>query len=402
MKTHRIFLLATLSLLGLAVSGYLGFFHVALARGELLRGPMCGEIGSLFNCHAVAASRFSRLLGLPLAFWGIVGYVVTLWLAVMAWQAEEWREQAFTALACLSALFLAFDAWLFGIMALQIRTLCALCLMTDLINILLLVVSKKAAGRSWAAIFRQFPAAARAFLPGRQRPVAWAFWGVVLTGLAGAVSVEAAIGFLTRPSARLREQMRQQMLNAPQVSVNTETDPMKGDSNAPIQMVEFVDFLCPLCREAAQFNAIILAGHRGEVSLRLKQFPLDRTCNGTITHDPHPGACRLAAAAKCAQEQGRYWALHDRLFQQGPQYSFNQMELDAGAAGLDMGRFRQCMESGRGDQAVQRDIQEAARLGIRSTPTYVVNGIIINGTISPEAFERLKETLPRQRQSNQR
>ena len=85
------------------------------------------------------------------------------------------------------------------------------------------------------------------------------------------------------------------------------------------------------------------------------------------------------AGAACAHLQDRFWPFHDRIFEKGHEYPVNQLEPDAQALGLDMTRFRECLASGQGMELVKKDIAEAGPLGVRSTPTYVVNGIRIAG-----------------------
>ena len=96
-----------LSLTGLFLAGYLSFIHLALLRGELYGGPLCGGAGSLFNCHAVAASRFGKLFGVPMAFWGVLGYLLLLTLSLIAWIFPELRRQALAGAAALAGIFLA-------------------------------------------------------------------------------------------------------------------------------------------------------------------------------------------------------------------------------------------------------------------------------------------------------
>ena len=114
---------AGLSFLGLGLSAILAVLRLALMRGELIGGPVCGDVGTLVNCYAVSASRFGQVAGLPLAFWGLLGYLATLILAVIAWQWPDQATEALTLIAGLSAAFLVLGAALLVVMVLQLRTL---------------------------------------------------------------------------------------------------------------------------------------------------------------------------------------------------------------------------------------------------------------------------------------
>lgn len=386
-------LCAGLSVIGLVVAGYLGMLHLALIRGEVLGGPLCGGMGTAFNCHAVAASAIGHVLNVPLAFWGILGYVVTLALAIIAWQCPDDAPRALTLLAGVAAACVAIDAALLFVMVRQLRVVCALCLATYGLNAAIALVARAAAGRPWRSILREWPPARRLIVPAPRAPIAWAFWGVVLAAAAGLFSVRAAAGFFGRPPAEVQAQIRRHLEQAPRVSVDTAGDPRIGDPAAPFQIVTFSDFLCPLCQATAKYHAIIAAAHPGQVSLVAKVFPLDQACNTTIPRTVHPGACQLAAASECAHAQGKFWALHDRIFEKGPAYLVADLERDAQRAGLDLAAFRQCLAGGDGAAAVTRDIAEAAKLGVTGTPATIINGIMISGPMTPAQFDELARVL---------
>ncbi|MBI3087796.1 MAG: DsbA family protein [Candidatus Omnitrophica bacterium] len=348
-----------LSLAGIGVCGYLAFIHVALMRGELFGGAACGAEGSIFNCHAVTASSFGSVFGVPLALWGLIGYLATLSLAFIAWQFPDWAARALALLAGVSLLFVTLDLVLLAIMLTQIHYLCPLCLATYLVNLLLLLSAKWASTQPWGALLRAIPQAAGAFLPQPRVAVVWVFWGVVLTGTVGTLASHAAINFAAQgDQANMQKQMAQYIKNQRPVSVSTTGDPVLGPSGGSIQLIEFSDFLCPVCQRASRFNPILLATHQRQTSFVFKHFPLDQECNATVKRTLHNGACRIAAATECAHEQGKFWPFHDRIFRKGSGYKPAELEADARGLGLDMAAYRTCMGTGRGMEAVKRDIEE--------------------------------------------
>ena len=146
-----------LSLAGLLLAGYLSFLHLALLRGDLLGGPLCGGAGSFLNCHAVVASRYGNLFGVPAAFWGVWGYLLLLTLSLIPWIFPDLRRQALTGAAALAALFLAMDAVLLGVMLVKVRTLCLLCAALYGIHGLILLTVKRDLGRRWGDLFKPMP-----------------------------------------------------------------------------------------------------------------------------------------------------------------------------------------------------------------------------------------------------
>lgn len=381
------------SLVGIGLCGYLFFLYLGLLRGELLGGAACGG-GGLFNCHIVTTSAWGSVLGIPLALWGVIGYVAAAALALLAQQSEEWAQPAFVALFALSLLSVLVDMALLALMLFVIQSLCLVCLLTYAVNLLLLWVSERAVGvPSWRAL-GQLPSTIRALLPSPRRPATALFWGVMLLGITAGGALHAATIFVSRGTlGSLRHQLREFIAKQARVSPDIAGDPALGRAGSPLQIVEFSDFFCPACRRAAQLNAIVLAHHRQDAQFVFKHFPLDTSCNTAINRQAHPGACTVAAATECAHQQGKFWAFHDLIFQETGAYPVARLEQDATRLGLDAPRFTACMSSGQGMEAVRRDIAEGTRLGVGSTPTYFVNGVRMVGGIHPATFEDLVAVL---------
>ncbi|HXV59959.1 MAG TPA: thioredoxin domain-containing protein [Vicinamibacteria bacterium] len=151
--------------------------------------------------------------------------------------------------------------------------------------------------------------------------------------------------------------------------------PFKGPADAPIRVAEFSDFLCPFCRNLAGAFANYMSQSSGQVAIYYKNYPLDQACNPGLSRTLHDGACELALGAICANEQGRFWPYHDRVFSSPPTNpSVDDVVGIASEAGLDGDTLRQCMGSPAAEQALSAQIQEAKRLEVTSTPTVFING----------------------------
>ena len=376
-----------LSLLGIGLAGYLVFLHLGLMRGELLGGAVCGGSG-VFNCHVVTASSWGSFLGMPLALWGVVGYVTVLALSLLGLQSSEWATHALILIFALAVLFVGIDLVLLAVMAFVLRFYCLLCLVSYVMNLVLLVVSGRSLERPWPRAMSELGASLGALVPSSRRPATSLFWGIMLVGLLGSAGVAASTTFVSRGSlGSVRKQMREFVSKQPRVSVEVTNDPTLGPSHAPLQIIEFSDFLCPACQRASKMNTIIVASHRRDAAFIFKHFPLDSSCNEKISRMVHPGACRVAAASECVHLQGKFWPFHDLIFEQGQPYNVVNLEGDVERLGVDMSQFRACMESGQGLEAVKRDIAEAGKIGVVSTPTYIINGLPVVGGIQPIMFE---------------
>lgn len=390
--TRGLLAAALLSLIGLGLCDYLVFLHLGLMRGELLGGPACSA--GAFNCHAVTSGPWGSFLGMPLALWGVLGYVAVFALAVWGSLAAETAGAAVSLILLLASAFVAVDLFLLVVQAAVIRFFCLFCLLTYAVNLCLLAVGLRASPGSWLSALRQTGSALAALIPSRAHPTAIVFWSLLLMGGAGVAGVHAGTLFVSRGAfGSVKRQIRDFLQKQPRVAVDVSGDPAVGPAGAPLQLVEFSDFFCPACQRASKLNTVILAGHRRDAAFVFKHYPLDTACNPQINRMVHPGACRVAAASECAHDQGQFWPFHDLLFAQGSHYDLANLERDAARLGLDAPRFRACLESGGAMDAVRRDIAEGAKVGVASTPTYIINGIPLTGGINPAMFEDLVAVL---------
>ena len=122
--------------------------------------------------------------------------------------------------------------------------------------------------------------------------------------------------------------------------------PFKGPADAPVQVVEFSDFLCPYCRNLASAFSGYMPQSNGQVAIYYKNYPLDQACNPGLSRTIHDGACELALGAVCANEQDKFWPYHDQVFAAPPQSPTNaDVVRIATAAGLNGDQMQQCLES---------------------------------------------------------
>ncbi|HZI18861.1 MAG TPA: thioredoxin domain-containing protein [Pyrinomonadaceae bacterium] len=156
--------------------------------------------------------------------------------------------------------------------------------------------------------------------------------------------------------------------------------PSLGPEGAPVTIIEFSDFQCPYCRQAQVGLKQVLTEYAGQVRLVFKHLPLST----------HRLAFEAAAASNCAGEQGRFWQYHDALFAEA-ELSQQGFARIAAALGLDDKKFRACLDSEGARTSVAGDMEEARRLGIEATPTFIINGRIHQGALTPTALKAAVE-----------
>jgi protein-disulfide isomerase len=142
-------------------------------------------------------------------------------------------------------------------------------------------------------------------------------------------------------------------------------DHLRGPASAPVTIVEYGDFECPVCRQAHGALEVMLPHFSNQVCFAFRHFPL---------RDPHPHAELAAEAAEAAGAQGKFWPMHDLLFEQQQHLDEQHMLGWAAKVGLDLPRYRNEMTDHVYLQRVQEHVQSGRRLGGRSTPAFFVNG----------------------------
>jgi protein-disulfide isomerase len=143
------------------------------------------------------------------------------------------------------------------------------------------------------------------------------------------------------------------------------TDHVLGSSHAKVTIVEYGDFECPNCKQAAPVVKLLLAQFGDRVRFAFRNFPLE---------DVHPHALNAAEAAECAGAQGKFWPMHDLLFEHQDHLKLPQLRRYAEQLELDLVRFDAEMKDTVYLQRVREHIEGGLSNGVRGTPTFFVNG----------------------------
>ena len=163
------------------------------------------------------------------------------------------------------------------------------------------------------------------------------------------------------------------------VKVSVDDDPFLGPKNAKVVLVEFSDFQCPFCRKFWRETFLQIKKEfidTGKIKFVYRDFPLDF----------HPQAKNSAEAAQCANEQGRFWEFHDKIFEEQEkkgegtiQFTLQDIKKWASEIGVNSDKFNSCLDSGKYKSEVEKDYTEGSSYGVSGTPTTFVNGKPIVG-----------------------
>jgi protein-disulfide isomerase len=165
---------------------------------------------------------------------------------------------------------------------------------------------------------------------------------------------------------------------------------IKGSETAPVEITEYADYQCPFCQTFATLQMPTIEERlirTGRLRWRYRDFPLQQ----------HQWARVAALSAACADEQGKYWQQHDRIYEGQGEWAAGDAEDHfreyAEASGLDLRRYDECMSSGKYNGRVQASYEEGARLGVSSTPTLLVGDRLYQGRMDSDAIGRLVDSL---------
>jgi protein-disulfide isomerase len=169
------------------------------------------------------------------------------------------------------------------------------------------------------------------------------------------------------------------MLEPPRQKIATGNSPAKGSANAPIELIEFSDFQCPFCLRADPTVQQVLKTYGDRIRFVYRHYPLPN----------HPNARPAAEAAACANEQGKFWPYHDRLFANPSKLSDADLKQAAAELGLNTSQFNTCVDTHKLKPLVDADVRDGEQAGVNGTPAFFINGRAISGAQPYDVFKKI-------------
>lgn len=183
----------------------------------------------------------------------------------------------------------------------------------------------------------------------------------------------------TSTSQPQQTQSGQRQIPQGKVSVNKGHLPPLGSKNAKVEIVEFSDFQCPFCRRFSKETLLQLKKeyvNSGKVAIHYRHFPLGF----------HESAEPAAIASECANEQGKFWEYHDKIFEEQDKegsgtinFTADDLKRWAWEIGLATNLFNSCLDSQNNKDKVSQDTSDGQKAGISGTPTFFINGTMLVG-----------------------
>ena len=383
------------ALVGFGVSAAAAYTHYHLLNDPNYRS-FC-DVSETVSCTQVYMSRFSTVRGVPVAIFGALWFVMAGLLSVAGMVGREpVRESVPGYLFLLSTLALAVILYLGYASFVILKAVCVLCLTTYAAVIGLFLVSGAATSFPMTTLPRRFSRDLRVFVGS---PLAI---GIAILFFAGAAST---LAFFPREGASAvadsnatesqgaaaqgtasqdqRSELERFMATAPRVPLIV---PAEG---AKVLVVKFNDFECPACGQSyLQYKSILAkyqASNPGAVRMVLKDYPLNKNCNDGIMQIIHPSACDAAVAARLARTHNRGEAMEEWLYthQVGmTSPAVRQAARDVGGVTDFDAQYASVLASVKADAALGK------QLVIKSTPTFFINGVKVEGMWAPQFFDQ--------------
>ncbi len=173
--------------------------------------------------------------------------------------------------------------------------------------------------------------------------------------------------------------------------IATNGQPSKGPVNAPVTLVEFADFECPYCGALFPTLQKIEADFKDKLRIVYLQFPLE-----TI----HSRAGKAAEASLCANEQGKFWQMHDAMFSDQANLTVDDLKQKASQLALNAEMFNACLDSGKSLAEIRSDLTAGLQAGVSGTPAMFINGRFLQGSVPYGEIQKLIEDELRRVTSN--
>lgn len=345
------------------------------------------SINEFVDCDGAARSTVSQFWGIPLAYWGIFFYITVLFLTVVDRFKKfsflkflEVFKNSMSYISMLGTLAFTCSMVLAGLSIFKIHKLCILCFITYFIDLFIAIV---ASSGSLKDLVSSFKTTVIDFIAGAKQ---YTKTFIVLLILATSFLVYSGTTYNFVPHIKQQKAImkyRNMKFNPYRVKGNT-----LGAEDGDVVIELYSDYVCPICyienimlHEAVKdFSNIKIIHHN---------LPFDKECNPYISINMHPNACFMAKGAIAAGKQGNYWEMSSLLYENQPT-NINAMLKLAEQLGFNKDKFVKDLEADTTSKEIEKELIQANKLEIDSTPTIYINGDKIVGV---KPYYELKDLL---------
>jgi uncharacterized membrane protein/protein-disulfide isomerase len=390
-------ILSFISGLGMIVASAMTIEHYFAANfpETIFEGSFC-DINAFFNCDSSAFSNISAIFGIPLGFFGIiVGGLVSLGTLFPS-EAFERTNKSISLLNVLGVVtLLLYSVFILG-------SLCLLCSGFYICSIISFVLFWKYGidGKAEGIVRR------------------WTRPSILHLSAYAVVVAAGGYGFMVFHDAKVDAQtggvasrIVDQYFSLPEVGLPSVISPLwsiqstEEFADAPIQIVEYADLLCPDCRFLAEQLHELEVEFPGQINVVFQPFPLEAQCNDVVEKDLHAGACEITLMA--AHDPAQFKAIHDEIWASWPEPRDPEWRQAMGerfgvTEGLTDPETQALVHALIQTGKEYEKTSDQYSFGIRSTPTMILNGRMIIGTLPQEQLKAIVEAILQQAEGGER
>ncbi len=364
--THVLHILNAVAMVATGIYLTTHYYETLFPKGLGMSHSLC-DVSSFWNCDVATHSPIAAIAGVPIAFFGLLHGLFLLGISLFPSEGQERTASLVTKLNAAGCLALM------GYSLVALGGLCPVCTLYYALSFVA------------AFLFWKFG------VPGvALDPKTTGIWVVVL--LVGSVALNRYTAEKALTQSRMSASVVEQYRKLADYGDPTQPSPYKISSAtadfaaAPIRISVFSDFQCPFCKLVAEQIPRLVRRYPGKVNVQYMFYPLDSSCNPSMKGAMHQFACRAAELAAC--DPAKFEVVHDAIFavQEG-------LNLDKLSAIAEKHGLKECFENRSSRDAVIASMNEAAKYNLKSTPTIIINGKKIEGSIPNPQFEAIFDDL---------
>lgn len=354
-----LFILNAAAMIGVSIYLTTHFYDVLYPTTLGGSSTLC-NISTFFNCDAATYSKMSNIAGVPISFFGIIVGLLFLFSSLMPSEGLEKTSSAISKYNFIGCIAL----FIFSLVSLG--SLCPFCTLYYVLSGVAAFLLWKHGINSWTPDLK---------ITG--------MWGALL--LVGSFLMFQNTKGKEDYSLKMNASVVEQFKKLPSLGDPDIESPYKihmatnNFSEAPIRITVFSDFQCPFCKVVAEQMPELIRRYSDKVSVQYVFYPLDAKCNSNVTSRMHPHACDAAALAAC--DPAKFLSVHDEIFANQGKLGDGVLSDIAKSHGL-VG----CFENKAVTDKVIEGINQGTKYNLKSTPTIIVNGKKIEGTIPNRQF----------------
>lgn len=363
---------------GLLISAYLFYQHYLIINEANGKADVCYAVFGK-GCTRALSSSVAVQMGLPIAGWAIIYYIILVALLSLAPFIKINKTDAsilrtvVTAVGCAGSIILLvmiyFDHSLF----------CPFCVIIHGINVLLFVCSiimlyTTGFFTTPAKFIHSLFYSANKKGNGKIKLAAvFIFFVIIMYAIMNVILTPGKIIFDTKKFIKDFDTTMQQKI------IVDSDDPVSGPADAPARLVVFSDFECPACRNFSKVITELQKKYNDKLYVVFKNFPLGKECNPIYgDYDLHPKACDAARAAEAARLQEEFWQYHDLLFSLNLEKTKETFSSLAEKSRLNLEQFEEDRKGERVKARLAKTIAQGNLLGVKGTPAVYLNGKMVS------------------------